>query len=198
MKFNFKKITQIINILSFLEQETENKPIDKLKTLKLVFFIDRYFLRKYWQLVTWDTYFAMNLWPVPSWVKDVFEVNWDVFSKDQIRYISTYLLIIWYTIKSIKQPDLSFLSKLELDTINLIYKNFWKKNSNNLVKLTHIYPEWKKYEEIVKNYWRHEMNIEDFFENPLKKDWLFELPDDELKESLKIYRENVNISKCFG
>jgi len=48
-----------------------NASIDKLAAIKLLFFADRYHLRKYGRLITEDTYYALPHGPVASNALDV-------------------------------------------------------------------------------------------------------------------------------
>ena len=54
--FNYKKATQALAYFA----EKSGGTINRLKGLKLIYFADRYHLRKYGRLITNDTYFAMD------------------------------------------------------------------------------------------------------------------------------------------
>ncbi len=60
--FSHRKATQALN---FFAAKAGGK-INKMKALKLVFFADRYHLRKYGRPVVGDEYLAMNYGPVAS------------------------------------------------------------------------------------------------------------------------------------
>ena len=70
-QFAYKKATQALNFFA-IENGGE---IEKLHALKLIFFADRYHLRKYGRPITNDQYWAMRLGPVPSGTKDLFELD---------------------------------------------------------------------------------------------------------------------------
>jgi uncharacterized phage-associated protein len=64
-----------------------------MKALKLIYFADRYHLRKYGRLVTNDIYYAMNYGPVPSSVKDIAEGS-EFLGEKEKEYASNYLIAI--------------------------------------------------------------------------------------------------------
>lgn len=64
--FAYKKAAQTLNYFAI----KNGGEIDKLHALKLVFFADRYHLRKYGRPITNDQYWAMRFGPVASGVKD--------------------------------------------------------------------------------------------------------------------------------
>ena len=58
----FEKTVQVLNWLA----RRNGGRIGKLRAMKLVFFADRYHLRKHGRMVTEDEYWAMKYGPVPS------------------------------------------------------------------------------------------------------------------------------------
>ena len=75
---NIKTIVQSIYYLL----DNTNKSLDKLSILKLVFFADRYHIRKYARTITNDTYYAMQYGPVASNVKKVSNNDIDISIKE--------------------------------------------------------------------------------------------------------------------
>src|SRR5882724_2767190 len=65
--FSHRKATQALN---FFARKAGGR-INKMKALKLVYFADRYHLRKYGRPVVGDEYLAMNYGPVASGTKDL-------------------------------------------------------------------------------------------------------------------------------
>lgn len=65
--FDYKKATQALNFFALKEGGT----INKMKALKLIYFAERYHLRKYGRPVTNDDYWAMGLGTVPSGSRDI-------------------------------------------------------------------------------------------------------------------------------
>ena len=65
--FSHRKATQALNFFA----QRAGGSINKMKALKLVYFADRYHLRKYGRPVVGDEYLAMNYGPVASGTKDL-------------------------------------------------------------------------------------------------------------------------------
>ena len=86
LTFSHKKATQALNFFA----RSAGGSISKIKALKLVFFADRYHLRKYGRPVTNDEYYAMPKGPVPSHVKDIAEMS-DFLSKNEKSYADKFL-----------------------------------------------------------------------------------------------------------
>src|SRR5437870_12880806 len=68
-----RKSTQALNYFVRLSARDAPPPLNKMKALKLLFFADRYHLRKYGRPVTDCAYFAMKHGPVASEAKNVAE-----------------------------------------------------------------------------------------------------------------------------
>lgn len=67
--FDFKKATQALNYLA----KKFGGNINKMQAIKLIYFADRYHLRKYGRPVTNDEFVAMGYGPVGSKTKDIAE-----------------------------------------------------------------------------------------------------------------------------
>lgn len=172
-----------------------NREYDKISLLKLVFFADRYHLRKYATSISNDTYYAMKHGAVASNVKDILDLNFE--SEEEEKYF-------WYHLKTekIKKNEnnistykinqkiekLEMLSQTEQEALDFALKNFGNKETFELANLTHEYPEWSKFEEVLKNgFTRQKMNIEDFF-----------LPSKDDKDPYNIIPQDlVNMSRDF-
>ena len=201
MQFNLKKWVQIINYLAELEEEKNNKPsIDKLKVLKLVWIADRLHLRKYWNPIIWDTYFAMKFWPVASWIKNICELNNDYLSDKAIKYINEYLQKFSHKIRTRNKTDLSQFSKTNLEIINKTFESFWNNDSFKLVNFYHNYPEWAKFKEKLESWEIIQANMDylDFFKNTTSQDNIFDIDEEHLEFSKDIFKENYNFSKLFS
>jgi uncharacterized phage-associated protein len=165
-----------------------NKPVDKLTLLKLVFFADRYHLRKYARTITDDTYFALQYGPVASNTKDVLddlqtEATGELYAQRFIHQID----LKTYQAKE-NNEELDYLSETDIEALNFAIENFGSMGSFDLVNLAHEYPEWKRFEHSLKSGMRTErMNMDDFFEDSI-------LPDDKFK---LISREIVETSKAI-
>lgn len=183
--FSFKKSTQALNFFA----KKENDTLDKMKALKLIYFSDRYHLRKYGRTLTNDEYFAMSFGPVASGTKDLIEMS-NFLDNDEKLYVQSYLLPIPNTnnIKSIREIEMDELSASELETLNYIWEKLGSMSNFDLAELSHQYPEWKRYEERLKLglVTRIRMDLSDFFDDPIGDLEKFYVLKPEEKEA-KIY-----------
>jgi uncharacterized phage-associated protein len=198
MEFNLKKWVQVMNLFAHLEKKHTNKSIDKLKMLKLVWVADRLHLRKYWKPIVWDTYFAMEMWPVASGIKYIFDLDKEAINEENIVYIKRYLKKFSYKLIAEKEVDYSLLSDSNVEIIEKAYLEFWNNNSSKLINITHKYPEWKKHEQDVNNWKIVPMSYLDFFENTPAQDQIFDMNVDDLEITKEIFIENQKINSFFS
>ncbi len=174
--FDYKKATQGLNYFAL----KEGGLINKLKVLKLIYFADRFHLRKYGRLITNDIYFAMDYGPVPSNVKDIAEAT--SFLGDSERdYSSQYIIPIDnVTLQSVKQVDNSLFSDSDIEALDYIWERFGHLDQFKLAEITHEYPEWKRHKKALELDTRIQMYLEDFFDDPdADVDRCFELSEQE-------------------
>jgi uncharacterized phage-associated protein len=161
--FAYKKATQSLN---FLARQAGGR-IDMLKALKLVYFADRFHLRKYGRMVTNDEYWAMDYGPVPSNTKDIVQFS-SFLGAQEKAYADIYLKPAdehhYYESKG--AVDESVLSATDLEALEFAWRTFGQQAG--LVDLTHMYPEWKRHESALqaKQVSRVRMPYEDFLEDP--------------------------------
>ena len=175
-----------------------NRPVDKITALKIIYFADRYHLRKYARMITDDKYFAMDYGPVASFTKDVLGQNDFTFSSEDKNYFNKFINIKKdeYTPVS-KELDLDMLSESDIEALDFvidsIFKSYCKENQWAMKDLTHQYPEWKKYKKVIESgdSKREDMDIRDFFDNPddLEDDPFKVIPDRLVKLSKKLFLE---------
>lgn len=190
MKFDYKKNVQILAYLANKEWWI----IPYMKALKLIYFSDKFFIRFYWQTISEDTYVAMKNGPVASNIYTMIqEIKYpEFFATFDNDYIKEFIKKTGnYEIELIKEPDLEYLSKSEIEVLDKIYDRFGKKNQWELVGLTHNYDEWKQYESFFERekWWKINMNISDFFKNSFDQDSIFEIPEEHLELSKEFYNE---------
>ncbi len=164
--FAHRKATQALNFLA----RQSGGHINKLKALKLVFFADRYHLRKYGRTVTNDRYFAMNYGPVPSGTKDIAEMGEFLGQQEQL-YAQQFLQRDpddVHGFKSIGEFDPNVFSESDREALAFAIKNFGLVDSFQLAELTHLYPEWKRHEAALESGGasRVPMCYEDFLDDP--------------------------------
>jgi len=141
LPFDYRKAVQAINYFA----RANGGVITKLDVLKLIFFSDRYHLRKYGRPITNDQYWAMQFGPVASAVKEMAEL--DSLCGTERHYAERVFqkVIPEYHLQSISPVDEDVFSDSDLEALAYVWTDFGSKRMN-LVNITHQYPEWKKHE----------------------------------------------------
>jgi len=162
LPFMYKKATQALNYFA----EKNGGCLNKMKAIKLIFFADRYHVRKYGRPITNDEYLAMSYGPVNSGVKDIAEMSSFLGGKER-EYAEAFLeAASEYDVKSIAPLEEKVFSKTDLEALDFAWKTFGEYDQFRLAEITHRYPEWKKHEVRLHNLSRVRMNYEDFLEDP--------------------------------
>lgn len=160
--FDYRKATQALNFFA----QQEGGQINKMKALKLIYFADRYHIRKYGRLITNDNYLAMKHGPVPSTSKDIAESN-DYLDDETKAYSLQFIepkdnLVL----SSLREPDNSVLSDSDLEALRFAWDNFGHYDQFKLRDLTHDYPEWLKRQEALSDVSCLPMDLLDFLQDP--------------------------------
>jgi len=185
--FDYRKATQCLNYFAL----KAGKSIDKLRVLKLIYFADRYHLRKYDRFITNDIYFAMGLGPVASSTKDIAEGS-EFLDETESQYANEYLRTgTQHELISNKLVDTDVFSESDIEALDFAWNKFGHLSSSDLVELTHKYPEWNRNKQALLLNPRIEMKIEDFLDDPAIEDVekCFELTSEDRKELLEQLEE---------
>jgi uncharacterized phage-associated protein len=167
--FEYKKSVQVANYFA----KHEGNVINKMKILKLLWLADRLHLRIYGRPIVHDQYFALKNGPVATETRDILEAT-DYARDEHLEYSNKFLKSVSaFDIASIADVDTQVFSKTDLKVLDIIYNEFGGLNQFELVDLSHKYPEWKKFEDYVKNGGRKKMHYIDFFSNPELADACF-------------------------
>ncbi|MGY3088210.1 hypothetical protein ACVWYF_001243 [Hymenobacter sp. UYAg731] len=162
--FNHRKTTQALNFFA----SKEGGAINKMKALKLLWIADRLHVRKYGRLISNDTYFAMPRGPVASGARDI--MNHTSYLSEEERVYSEKFVSdeTRTTFRSIADVELKVFSKTDHDAIIEAYNSFGKSDEQELSELSHVYPEWKRFETRLQAGMasRYEIDFLDFFANP--------------------------------
>jgi uncharacterized phage-associated protein len=155
-----RKATQALN---FLARQAGGR-INKLKALKLLFFADRYHLRKFGRPVSECAYFAMTHGPVASEAKNLAEEH-DSLPAAVRTYAGKFLKRTSdYDYASVAEVDQAVLSETDLEALTFAWENFGYLPKFQLRDITHQYPEWKRHERALKSGSRRvAMDYADFF-----------------------------------
>ena len=164
--FSHRKATQALNFLA----RQAGGSIHKLKALKLVYFADRYHLRRYGRPVIGDEYLAMEYGPVPSNTKDIAEIS-DFLGNAEREYATAFIRPNeHHSYRSQREVEEKVFSESDREALAWAWKMFGHIARFDLAKLTHEYPEWKRHEAALKAKLvsRAPMNYRDFLEDPPK------------------------------
>jgi len=161
LNFDYRKATQALNLFAL----KEGSKINKMKALKLIFFADRYHLRKYGRLITNDTYVAMRNGPVASGTRDIIETT-SYISSLQKDYANLYLTPSGYNVKSRSSPDEKVFSDSDIEALEFAWKAFGHLRQFELAKITHKYPEWIAHKEELKHNSSVQMDLAEFLNDP--------------------------------
>jgi len=197
LDFDYQKATQAIN---YFARKTSSNKENKMKLIKLIWLADRYHLRKYGRPVIGDRYVAMPLGPVGSGVKDIAEAS-DFAAKEELAYAKKYIRpVSRLIVESISNVDTDVFSETDIESFEFAYKYFGKLDEFSLSELAHKYPEWNKFEKLLKSgqSTREEMDYYDFFEDPktLKKDE-FAMDNKALSQSLAIFKDALQVQSII-
>ena len=161
---------KIVNALVYLARQSGQESLNKLKAIKLLYFADRYHIRKYGRAVTNDQYFGMKLGPVGSIAKDITELS-DVFEDTELAYLKSFIQRVGlHEFKVARDFDRMAFSESDIEALNFSIKYFSRFDKYALAELSHAYPEWQKYERKLEDTTRFPMMYEDFFSDPIAND----------------------------
>ena len=159
--FSHRKTTQVLN---FFARQSGGE-INKLKALKLVYFADRYHLRRYGRPITGDEYLAMPFGPLASGAKDLAEMG-DFLSDDERAYGAQFLAPVdRFSFRSAAEVEARALSESDRTALAWVWEKF---GQMDIADYTHQYPEWKRHEAALegKRETRVPMCYGDFLKDP--------------------------------
>ena len=203
--FDFKKATQALNYLAM----NFGGKINKMQAIKLIYFADRYHLRKYGRPVTNDEYVAMGYGSVGSKTKDIAE-NTTFLDEIESEYSKRYIKNQGqYDIQSINEVDMDVFSDSDTEALDFAINNLRRFDQYDLAKISHAYPEWKKFEKELESGSgsAFSMNYEDFFKDAepgdehlrlLNGNDLFVMNAEDKKVMLDYVKEQEEIKNIWG
>lgn len=196
LPFKYKKATQALNFFAI----KEGGKINKMKALKLIFFADRFHLRKYGKPILNDEYFAMPYGPVASGTKDIAEFT-SYLSEDAREYATDFIKLLedGLTLLSKSEYNQKVFSRSDLEALEFAWGKFGYIEEFPISDVTHKYPEWKRHEAALKKTTRVKMSYEDFFEDPLEpEEKCFDLTMEEKNERLSYVKEISRIEAMLN
>ena len=165
-------VHKIVMMINWFARQSHGKSVDKLELLKLVYMADRYHLRKYGRLISGDTYYAMQLGPVPSVAKMICDAR-DNLTAEQREIADGYLEVDGNDIHSKKASCKNYFCESELEALQ---RTLWKaqlvrRSGESLPDFTHHFPEWKSKKRFLKTpNSKRKLDPVDFFKELPKED----------------------------
>jgi len=195
LPFQYKKATQALNYFA----EASGGRINKMKAIKLIFFADRYHLRKYGRPITNDEYLAMDYGPVSSGVKDIAEMS-DFLEAKERSYASRFIApAAGYDVESLSHVDAKVFAKTDLEALSFAWETFGHMDQFALAEISHEYPEWKKHEAELERLSRVRMNYEDFLDDPAQGfEQCFTLSPEERRDRLDEIKEMSRLNALWS
>jgi len=176
------------NMILYFANTIQNKEIDRLKLMKLIWLSDRIHLNKYGRTILDDAYKALPHGPIASTIFDM--------SKSPLE--NSYE-VANYIIKSKKQFDSDFFSETDLEIMKYVAEKFGKMESVKLRNFSHLFPEWKRFEDKLLNKSlpnSYDMVMEDFFVGT--ENYFSDImTKEEIEMSKEEYNEHSKIQNFF-
>lgn len=177
-------VKKVITVLNYLARKIG--PVDKLKVVKLLYFIDKRHFIQYGRFVTNDCYIKMPLGPVPSKVLDVIDNPEDMLGKATLDYLRDNISIDVSTnnrtITSCKEPDIEELSRSEIKIIDQVIAEYGGYPASRLVDLTHREKAWINAGDL------DELSIEDMLNG---------VEEEKKSELITLYKDSITTNKVF-
>jgi uncharacterized phage-associated protein len=172
MNLNGFSIKKIFEAGAYLQSSiSDNDTYNYLRLIKLLFFADRYHIRKYGTLLTFDNYVALKLGPVASTTLNIIKREFEHLGlkKAEREFIVSNSILDKSSFKiQFLAPESPLLSKSEVEALDFAVENFSRFNKYELIDITHDYPEWKRYKDLFAHQLTFQEHVvwKDFFSNP--------------------------------
>ena len=140
--------------------------VNYMKLMKLLYFADRYHLRRYMRPIAKDDYFAMKKGVVGSYWLDLLR------GLAESNFFTTDKPTVSVVLKAeVAKKDTGRLSESEVEAMKFALQHFGAFNENKLVDIIHEYPEWEKFKDrFSKNEGREDIDIRDIVQDPSDND----------------------------
>lgn len=168
---------KIIQALTYLAGKEPDMVMDKMKAFKLLWLADRYHLRQTGRTITGDAYYAMPYGIVPSDAKCILD-NAKTKLRNPKGYKEKYIANKGtHEYMALTDADLQVFSDSDQDALDKVYEAFGAMDAMQLSDLSHHFPEWTFYREMLndkeqKNSYR--IDLDHFFEDGPKNDFFCE------------------------
>lgn len=163
-----KDTRKIIQALAYLAGKEDDKVMDNMKAYKLLWLADRYHLRQTGRTITGDAYYAMPHGIVPSDAKSLLDG-----AKTKMRtprgYMEKYIASKGaYQFMALADADLKVFSDSDQEALDKVYEAFGSMDGKELSDLSHKFPEWTFYRDLLKDKEQknsYRVDLDHFFED---------------------------------
>lgn len=172
MARNTKKIIQA---LAYLASKLPDQNLDEMKAYKLLWLADRCHLRLNGRTITGDRYYAMPRGVVPTDAKHLLDGESTILETPD-NYFSQWIeKVDSHKFRAVNVPDLTEFSESDIEILDRVISIYGSYSRHNLSDLSHKYPEWKKYKDMLLD--KTEKNS-----FPINMDLMFEDSDDDMSD----------------
>lgn len=188
-----KNTKKIIQALAFFAYSMPQKTLSAIKAYKLLWLADRCHLRLNGRTISGDRYFALPKGMVPTDAKHLLDGEATTMETPKGYFEQWIEKLSGYSYKVVNAPDLSEFSQSDIDVLERVLSIYGKKSGKELSIISHKYPEWKYYEDMLcdkneKN--SFPINMDLMFENSSEdSSALFEQSPEILNATREIYHE---------
>ncbi len=187
---NTKKIIQALAYLAF---KMPDSVIDDMKAYKLLWLADRCHLRKNGRTITGDKYFAMPRGVVPTDAKHLLDGEQTLLENPNGYFEKWIEKTKDHKYKAIHEPETLEFSESDIEVLDQVISLYGNYSRHDLSDLSHRYPEWKEYENMIKDKSEKNsfpINIDLMFEDSTEdKSDLFDQSPELLKVTKEVYHE---------
>lgn len=164
MTRNTKKLIQA---LAYIASHSVDNNLSSMKAYKLLWLADRCHLRRFGRTITGDRYFALPKGMVPTDAKHILDGDATVMDTPAGYFNRWIQKTGEHSFKAVESPDLMEFSKSDIEVLDKVMDTYGNWTGNELSELSHKYPEWKKYEDMLSD--KREKNA-----FPIDMDLMFE------------------------
>lgn len=190
MANNTRKITQA---LAYLGYHMPDKSLSAMKAFKLLWLADRCHLRQNGRTISGDRYFALPKGMVPTDAKHLLDGELTALENPSGYFDQWIEKAGEPSYHVLREPDLKEFSKSDIDVLERVLSLYGSKSGKELSELSHKYPEWKYYRDMLGNKREKNsfpINIDLMFENSDEDNSpLFDQSSEVLEETREIYHE---------
>lgn len=192
------EIIKVVQALGFLLNLDDNRKMDRVKLIKLLWAADRFHLRNYGRTVSKTDYVAMVHGPVSSLALDVAQISKEfALSGDAASYVEHYFTATSSQTAMSLNPGDDHLSETDKKALQWAWNTFGESQTFDLAdSISHAYPEWSQYNQYFQATGGgvRPIKTEKFFENPTSDEY-FRTDTDQLSAAKEIYLDTVASEK---